>query len=324
MISIIIPVYNVEKYLNRCVDSVLAQTFSDFEIILVDDGSLDNGGKICDEYAEKYNQIHVIHKQNSGLSDARNTGIEWTFENSDSEWITFIDSDDWIHPKYLEVLYYAVKETGLSVSICGFERTDGYNPKVDITNLKTQICNTERFYCNKNANAIIACGKLYKKECFKEIRFPSGKLHEDQFVTYKILFQYSEIAVIDEPLYAYFTNQDGIMHRKWSPKRLSVFEALGYQLTFFNNKGYEKAYVEAIYIIAYIICGYIKQIGSDKDNIRYKKLLKKQLKVHLKKYKETAGFSLATTPGFYETAYPRMMYCYWLIRSILLKFHCGK
>lgn len=320
MISIIVPVYNVEKYLTRCIDSILAQTFTDFELILVDDGSPDNCGKICDAYAEKDGRVRVIHKENGGLSDARNTGIEMAFENSDSEWITFIDSDDWIHPKYLEVLYFSVKDTGLGISVCKFERTDGDNPKVDITNLKSQLCTPEGFYCDNNVYAVIACGKLYKKECFKEIRFPSGKIHEDEFVTYKILFQYSKIAVIDEPLYAYYTNQDGIMNKNWSPKRLSVLEALDYQLTYFKNNGYEKAYLKAINSIAYIICDYIKKIDLDKDNIRYKKMLKKQLRVHLKRYKETAEFSLSATPWFYETAYPRMMYCYWLIRSIFRKW----
>ena len=105
-ISVIVPVYKVEKYLSRCIDSILAQTYTDFELILVDDGSPDNCGKICDGYAEKDNRV-VIHQGNGGISAARNAGIDWAFENSDSEWIAFIDSDDWVHPLYLECLYNA-------------------------------------------------------------------------------------------------------------------------------------------------------------------------------------------------------------------------
>ena len=131
IISVIVPVYKVEKFIHRCIYSILAQTFKDFELILVDDGSPDNCGKICDEYALKDNRIHVIHKENGGLSDARNAGIDWAFANSNSEWITFIDSDDWIHPKYLEALYNAVKKSGCEISICGFEETEGNNPNVD-------------------------------------------------------------------------------------------------------------------------------------------------------------------------------------------------
>ena len=119
-ISVIVPVYNVEKYLNRCIDSILAQTFTDFELILVDDGSPDNCGKICDEYAAKDSRIHVIHKANGGLSDARNAGIDWAFANSNSEWVTFMDSDDWIPDNYLFELYHACVQNLSQVAICDY------------------------------------------------------------------------------------------------------------------------------------------------------------------------------------------------------------
>ena len=110
LISVIVPVYKVEEYLNRCVDSILSQTFTDFELILIDDGSPDNCGKICDEYAQKDNRVCVIHKKNGGLSSARNTGIDWAFKNSNSQYITFVDSDDLITKDYLEKLNDAIKE----------------------------------------------------------------------------------------------------------------------------------------------------------------------------------------------------------------------
>ena len=115
-ISVIVPVYKVEKYIHKCVDSILAQTFSDFELILVDDGSPDNCGKICDEYSEKDDRVVVLHKENGGLSDARNAGLDWVFEHSDSGWITFSDSDDWLRPTYLEALLNAAD--GKKLSIC--------------------------------------------------------------------------------------------------------------------------------------------------------------------------------------------------------------
>lgn len=139
-------------------------------MILVDDGSPDNCGKICDEYAEKYSRVHVIHKENGGLSDARNAGIDWAFANSDSEWITFIDSDDWIYPKYLEVLYNAVQQTGCFLSVCGYKKTEGDEPYVDEKQLASVFYKSEDFYCEKNVNAVIAVCKLYKKSDFKDIR----------------------------------------------------------------------------------------------------------------------------------------------------------
>ena len=119
-ISIVVPVYKVEKYLYRCVKSILEQTFFDFDLVLVDDGSPDSCGELCDEYAATDKRIQVIHQKNGGLSAARNSGIELCLKNSDSEWITFIDSDDWVHPRYLELLYEAAIETGLSAVLVNF------------------------------------------------------------------------------------------------------------------------------------------------------------------------------------------------------------
>jgi len=123
-ISVVIPVYNVESYINRCVDSLLDQSFTDFDLVLVDDGSLDNSGAICDEYEKKDKRICVIHKANWGLSDARNVGIEWALTNSNSEWITFIDSDDWVHPDYLRYLYRAVCENDVELSVVKFMKVN--------------------------------------------------------------------------------------------------------------------------------------------------------------------------------------------------------
>lgn len=235
-ISVIVPVYKVEQYIHRCIDSILNQTFADFELILVDDGSPDNCGKICDEYARKDCRIHVIHKKNGGLSDARNAGIEWTFSNSDSEWIVFIDSDDWIHPVMLEKLYEANISNKTAISSCGFERTTGEEPEIDINEIKTYISTPEKFYLESNVNATIACAKLYKKDCFASIRYPVGKLHEDEFTTYKILFEYDAISIVDAPLYMYFQNENGIMLSQWNPKRLDAIDAYKEQLQFFKNK----------------------------------------------------------------------------------------
>ena len=117
LISVIVPIYKVKEYLNRCVDSILSQTFTSFELVLVDDGSPDECGEICDDYAIKDDRIIVIHQSNKGLSEARNTGIDWAMKNSDSEWLTFVDSDDWIHPDYLRLLYDSAIKTNADKSI---------------------------------------------------------------------------------------------------------------------------------------------------------------------------------------------------------------
>ena len=312
-ISVVVPVYKVEQYLDRCVKSILSQTFSDFELILVDDGSPDNCGKMCDEYAEKDGRIKVIHKKNGGLSDARNFGIDYAMTESGSEWITFIDSDDWVHPKYLEALYNAVTETGLPISVCSFERTYGESPAVDETLLLPKCVNTEEFYCKDNVNAIVAWGKLYKKDYFGKIRYPVGKLHEDEFVTYRIIFQTPDIAFIDEPLYAYFQNSGGTMLGGFSERNLVVFDAVSEQISFFNKNGYKRAYASALKSLLGV---FEWRYGECEDEELKKELLKKFRRV-LFKNRRSDIVSFKSSKYLYDIAYPRLMKYYWAIRSRL-------
>ena len=306
-ISIIVPVYNVEPYIHRCIDSILNQTFTNFELILVDDGSPDNCGKICDEYARKDNRVHVIHQENSGLSAARNAGIDWAFRNSDSEWLTFIDSDDWVHSKYLELLYNAIVETQCGISICGYEEIDGKCTNMNYEELKANTVSTEDFFCKFNVNATVAWGKLYKKTDFENIRYPVGKLHEDEFTTYRILFSHSNLAVIDQPLYYYYKNSSGIMNSAWSPKRLCSIEALNKQVCFFKSKGYEKAYMFSIWhLTENIICHYksISDSQTDDYSKKYLPAVKKELRRTLKLCKNYSIYPSYKYETYYRLAFP--------------------
>lgn len=237
-ISIIVPVYKVEKYIHRCVDSILGQTYADFELILVDDGSPDNCGAICEEYAAKDSRVVVIHQENGGLSAARNAGIDWAFANSDSQWLTFIDSDDWVHPEYLRCLLDAAVGHNVAVSICGFVQTDGSELEIVTESLEPIIWDTEEFYVTHNVNATVAWGKLYRKECFREIRYPVGKIHEDGFVTHRILFENSYAVFIPAGLYSYFRNAEGIMHSPFALNRYDGVAAREERIVFFTKYGY--------------------------------------------------------------------------------------
>lgn len=236
-ISVIVPVYNAERYLNRCVDSVLAQTFSDFEIILVDDGSPDNCGAICDEYAAKDSRVHVIHQENGGLSAARNAGIDWVFAHSDSDWLTFVDSDDWLHPPMLEVLWTAAKKDHTSIIMCGYQEPGREYLNAAPEELVSTVWETDDFYLRNNYNANAPCGKLYRKCCFETLRYPVGKYAEDEFLIHQVLFQFPTVSVIPAKLYAYFVNPDGLTKSKWSAKRLDVWEAYENQVDFFMRIG---------------------------------------------------------------------------------------
>ncbi len=253
-ISVIVPVYKVEQYLSRCVESVLSQTFTEFELILVDDGSSDGCPKICDDYAKKDARVVVIHKKNGGLSDARNAGIDWVFENSDSEWLTFIDGDDWIHEKYIETLYGAVQSTGCNISVCSFVRTDGplIDEKSDFT---VNVKQVEPFFCEHRVNAVIAWGKLYKKELFQDIRYPFGRVHEDEHTTHLVLFKEKQVAYISAHLYFYYQNPEGIMGSGWSKKKTNdFFDGLERQISFFKVNGFYRAVV--LVVRTYILMVY--------------------------------------------------------------------
>lgn len=319
-ISVIVPVYQVENYLNRCVDSILKQSFSDFELILVDDGSPDRCGAICDEYAKKDSRIVVIHQENGGLSAARNAGIDWSFANSDSQWLTFIDSDDWVHPEYLERLLNAAVDCDVSVSVCGYISTAGEEPIIDADELKSVKWEPERFYVEHSVNATIAWGKLYRKECFEILRYPVGKLHEDEFTTYQTLFSQEQLAIIRAPLYYYFYNQTGIMNSAWSPKRLAAYDAMEKQIAFFSEHGFVDAhrYVARRYLmnITERLNGSMPNMTLDAQSI---KALKKR------KRRTFTGYAKILNPEHSEDAwlltqlFPIKMKCYWYYRAIKKK-----
>lgn len=228
-ISVIVPIYKVEKYLNKCIDSILSQTFKDFEIILVDDGSPDNCGAICDKYESENENIKVIHQQNGGLSFARNSGIDFVFANSNSEWIAFVDSDDYLKENYLEKLYNACIENDADLVVCDFERVDekgNYCEKQheflsEVLTDKTEVFN--RLYYDWRIHP--AWNKLYKKEIFNNIRFDNGKLHEDEFIIHKVLFESKKTVFIDDSPYCYLTRTSGIMGTESIKTRNNGLEA---------------------------------------------------------------------------------------------------
>ena len=311
LISIIVPVYNVEKYIHECVDSIINQTYKNIEIILVDDGSPDNCGKICDEYAEKDSRIKVIHKENGGLSEARNHGINAAI----GEWLMFVDSDDWLHYYTVEKLYAAVKKYGVSVSVCNYEETSGENPCVD-TNINAELWTPKDLYLKKHVQATIACGKLYHKNCFAEIRYPVGKIHEDEYVTYRILFAQEKIAFVDQPYYAYFINPDGITKSEWTPKRLDAIKAFDEQLIFFKKTGDRELLDFALLLTASILLSHYRGAKKNNYTVEAKKLLHYADKLFLK---ERKFFFSDKNIWCIEPFYPRLMRLYWLPRAAVRK-----
>ena len=224
LVSVIVPVYKVERYLDRCVESVLAQDLEDYELILVDDGSPDRCGEICESWAGRDRRIHVIHKENGGLSSARNAGID----NASGEYISFIDSDDWVTKEYLSYLY-SLLEAGCSVTACNHTviRKGKRKNNSDIGREK-QVLTRKQAYEEVLFHGCVdvsGWGKLYRKEIFKDLRYPEGRLFEDTWLFGDILNRTEGYVFGNRSCYFYEMHGDSIVNRGFTEKNLQYIEA---------------------------------------------------------------------------------------------------
>ena len=237
LISVIIPVYKVEAYLTACVESVLAQTYQNLELILVDDGSPDNCPQMCDAFAARDSRIRVIHKENGGLSSARNAGIEI----ARGEYLAFLDSDDLWSPLFLERLYRAIQETGADFSVCLFrqflETPAVLTPDESKTELLTQRQAFECFFNERNVNMVVAPNKLYHRCLFDAVRYPVGQIHEDEAVIHEIIGGAKTVAWVEEAHYHYRQAPDSITTAKFSLKRLDAAKSKEQRIAWFESHG---------------------------------------------------------------------------------------
>ena len=313
-ISVIVPVYKVEQFLHRCVDSILCQSFQDFELILVDDGSPDNCGALCEAYAAQDSRVCVIHQKNGGLSAARNTGIDYVMANSNSHWLAFVDSDDWVHPDYLKVLYSTAEQTLCKISACGFFRTEGESFPQE-QDFSVFCLSADDYYCGQFHDGVtaVAWNKLYHRSLFKKLRYPIGKLHEDEFTTYQAIYQTGKIGVTPAQLYAYYQNPEGIMRSQWNPRRMHVLEAFEQQIAFARQHGYERLLCKIAEQYIYSVYGHLQ-----KAIVVYRKELRKKLRAGLKLGRECGCFPRNRKNLWaYEAAYPCKLF--WWILSKLQK-----
>ena len=306
--SIIVPVYRVEEYLHRCVDSILGQTCSDFELILVDDGSPDNCGTICDEYARQDSRIRVIHQENGGLSAARNAGIDWVMRHSDSQWLTFVDSDDWIHRDYLKTLLQAAQAHDANISACGLTRTSQFREDAEVP--RHAVCmDAQRAYAEYYGMCMTACCKIYRKFLFEDLRFPVGKLHEDCYVTHIPLFRAGRIAICDAPLYYYYTNPGSITRVKWSEKRLQEIESHELRAQWLKEQGHDLAYRSETEVYVMTVYEHTEVLAKlsreDRTYVPHLKMLRKKLLRELRKARKLGLYAFEREYlWLYLMAYP--------------------
>ncbi len=283
LVSIIVPVYNVEKYLSRCIESIISQTHKNLEIILVDDGATDGSGNICDTYKEKDFRIIVIHQKNGGVSAARNSALDI----AKGEYICFVDSDDIINSKYVEGLLRAAIENNCSVAQCQFKYfKDGDLIKANdevglgVVSIRTGREECAGIYKTAGVKSTVAWSKIYHKSIWEQRRFTVGKVHEDLFITYEILYNTDRIADVDQELYYYRRTPNSIMNGVFDIKRLQYFEALDKHLAFYLSKGEMELFANCMdcYLYGGLIYTHLTYVKKSSHKKQMRKIIYDRMK----------------------------------------------
>ena len=292
----VVPVYKVEEYLKRCVDSILSQTYPYIEIVLVDDGSPDSCPQICDDYGNSHKNIKVIHKENGGLSDARNAGMRYVLDVADDDdYLTFVDSDDFIHPEYAKIIINYCEQNKSELVQCDYEKGD--KDFFETSNIKPNV------ECMSAEDALLGyriksqiCAKVFKVRTIKDIFFPVGMINEDEFVNYRIVYNAGKMVFTDEKLYYYYDRDNGIMagvakKLKNNPHRYDYLKAYEERIQFFEEKNLPDQVLKTREkICTDIILRYIEQMKLEKEdrdtdciNGTYLKIYKENYQIMMKR-----------------------------------------
>lgn len=243
-ISIIVPVYKTEAYLKKCVDSILVQTFRDFELLLIDDGSPDNCPALCEEAAARDPRIRVIHQKNAGLSAARNTGVE----AARGDWIGFVDSDDSIAPEMYETLLTYARRDGAQIAVCDYllvtEAGEPLPSPYRLEEDKVLDCVGALEQMNRG-RFTVAWNRLYRRELFETVRFPVGKIHEDEYTAHQFYWQCERITIAAKPLYFYVQRGGSIIHTDSPQKTMDLAEGIFLRACFEQEQQLTRLAIEA-------------------------------------------------------------------------------
>ena len=302
-ISLIVPVFRAEPFLERCVDSILAQTIADWNLVLVDDGSPDRCPAICDACSAADPRIHVIHQTNRGPSAARNRGIELALENG-SEYIAFIDCDDCVHPQYLERLREALRRHDAGIAMCRHKYISASEVPGSAALLEqpadSALIDPEKLMTQESNSFNYCWGKLFSAQCFRSLRFPEDvSFGEDNLTIYKAFFSGVRIAFFEDQLYYYYYTPTGITKSPWKPDSLQCFLGIREQLAFYEKNGYRRAYRKELEL-------YIQQCAYQIHRIREDRSNRRENRPHLITLKRQMKALLAANPSF-RTRYNR----YW-------------
>lgn len=320
LISVIVPIYNAEKYLDTCIRSITRQTYDDIEILLVDDGSNDSSYEICKKWENNDKRIKTIRQENGGVAKARNTGIE----NATGNLLLMIDSDDYVSPDMIKFLYDGYIQNGADIVICDYEQGKSRDHLFVCDDYKYECVCFEtimnRMYADGHdaLRFISPWGKLYKKDLFNETKYPEGKIFEDIYITHQLLYKANRIVITDQKLLYYYRHEDSIMHKPFHLGKLDYLQALKERIDFFMNKGFaeleQNAYDEYLHSLVWEYSR-VRDILHDKN-------MKKEIK---KRFDEAYKNGYSSTKYPQETSIflkafhidPELIVLYWKINSKL-------
>ncbi len=320
LISIIVPVYNMEQHLEECLKSILTQTYRNYEIILVDDGSTDSSGLICDKYAKKFSKIKVIHKENGGVSSARNCGIDF----ANGKYIMFVDSDDRIHPQICQCFgKIAIEEKAdivMGKAIEGSEFSEDMFADKENFSYKVLAEKKDRlkmiYFEDKHKYWTVWC-KLYNKKLFEQTRFEEGKMYEDNGVVFKLLYDAKIVIDVDEEFYFYLINKSGITKSSFSKSFFDVLWAYELQIDFYKEH-------DDNYMMRTIVCRYLQTCAdyyykskNILNNDKYAQDLKEKMKIGMDKWEKECDLDISEIPNVYKILFPIKYYQYAVKKRLL-------
>jgi len=325
ILTIITPVYNAEKYLCRCIDSILNQTLADFELILVNDGSPDGSADICEEYAKKDSRVKVLHQENQGQAAARNHALDI----ATGTYIGFVDSDDYIHPRMYEILVKNAVDTGAEISIGGYRSVSLESANTeDFVEIVTSTASGDDFLRHCLLDAVdkkcwVLWDKIFRRECFDGIRMPEGRIHEDNAVVYKLLYEANKVVDCDVPLYYYYQNPESTMNRRFGIKNLDWLKVLREMVDYFTEKKDEVLLDKMNRSYLFALADLLRSVKEKLNNKKAEKALKKELKRQYNIEKEKYPITIKTHPDVWNQLFPVRAQLYWQWCNVKSKFKRG-
>lgn len=320
-LSIIVPVYKAENFLDRCVSSILAQTMPNFELILIDDGSPDRCGEMCDAYAKKDSRIRVLHQANAGQAVARNKALDI----AQGEYFGFVDSDDFVHPQAFEILLKNAKEHHAQISVSGYRAVTGLVPHPTLGEISSRSWNGKEFLRHCLIDGVdkkpwVLWDKIFHRNCFKTLRFPEGRIYEDNAVVYRAIYEANTIADCDAELYYYFFNESSTVNQSFKLKHLDWLKVLEEMLPYFEEKQDAVLVDKLNRSYLYALTDLYQKVKQHLNEPAVMKDLKNKLHRQYDQEKKKYPITIKTYPNIVEILHPTYARLYWTLQGLLSHF----